>query len=563
MGIPSYYKNIIDNFPSTIYSQKNHHVINNRVFLDFNCGIHQCSNNIKKNINEFTDHQTFENLLIQETLNYIDEIYNFTKPTNLLYISIDGIPSRSKMIQQRTRRFNGMWKKNKTLEILSTMNNNSDAHLLYNKIYHEWSSDNISPGTIFMKTMCDAIRKHILQYPIKCILSDYDEMGEGEYKIVQYIKKNPCIKKPVDIIYGLDADLIMLSLIIENSSIYLLREPVFFDTNNNDNFLYFNIDLLRNKLLLSLNTLYNIKENDTFILIHTYVFLCIFLGNDFLPNLSYIDIKNNGIDIILQKYSLLFNKFQKHIINYDNNEWSIDYYILSQFMKILAQNEDNLFIDYDQSYYNYNNNRYFQQHNSKEIIKIIDFQINNQFEKFTDIIKPSQPKWRQRYYYYLFGDNNGDHIQKICLNYSEGIQWILNYYFNHKYHLTWYYQYNYSPTILDFSNYLQIMITKNINNIIYDNNIYPDILISTDLQLLMIMPKESYNLLKPEYRNIINDINFGFIHFYPLNTAFNTYLKKNTWQFIPQLPEFDIIEIFEKIENINKVENSHSFITSK
>jgi 5'-3' exonuclease len=569
MGIPSYYKNIVDEFPTTIHSKLSHNKTNDRVFLDFNCAIHQCSNNIKKNYS-INDHNIFEKKLIEETLDYINKIYEFTKPTTLFYISIDGVPSRSKIIQQRHRRFNGMWKKNKTLEILSNMKPSPLINDYYNKTINEWSSDNISPGTKFMNNLSDAITNFIKKFSVLSILSDSSEEGEGEYKIVKYIKNNShcagslrpkgyehnasrTTAKYIDIIYGLDADLIMLSLINNKTTIYLLREPVFFDTNNSDEFLYFNIKLLEEKLIKSLKNNYNIQGETDDIIIYSYVFICSLLGNDFIPHLSYIDIKNDGINILLNKYAELYNKFQTHIIYYANNKWSINTDILLKFIKLLSMNEDTLFSQYDNSYYSYKNKIYYSSVTANamaNLSKTIDNIINNNVEKFPDIIKPSQNKWRQRYYYYLFNDNNGSIISDICLNYFEALQWILDYYYNQEYNNTWYYRFNYSPTIIDLSNYLEIMFTQNdYKNKMYDIKLYPEITISTDLQLLMILPITSINIIDKKYQNILTDINSGFIHYYPFYTIFDRYLKNFSWQFIPKLPEFDIIELNNTLQN--------------
>jgi 5'-3' exoribonuclease 2 len=561
MGIPSYYKNIVDEFPDTIHSQLSHNQINDRVFLDFNCAIHQCSNNIKKNYN-INDHTIFEKKLIEETLEYINKIYNFTKPTTLFYISIDGVPSRSKIIQQRNRRFNGMWKKNKTLEILCNMKPSQLINDYYNKTINEWSSDNISPGTNFMNNLSDAIKNFIKKFSVLSILSDSNEEGEGEYKIVKYIKENVSIETVyTDIIYGLDADLIMLSLINNKTLIYLLREPVFFDTNNTEEFLYFNIKLLEEKIIKSLKMNYNIQGETDEIIIYSYVFICSLLGNDFIPHLSYIDIKNDGINILLNKYAELYTKFKTHIIYFENNKWKINNDILLKFIKRLSINEDTLFNEYDNSYYSYSfancqrhkNKIYYSSAKNPEILnamanlsKTIDNIINNDVEKFSDVIKPSENKWRQRYYYYLFNDNNGSNISNICLNYYEALQWILDYYYNQEYNTTWYYRFNYSPTIIDLSNYLEIMFTQNetvLKKKMYDIKLYPKINISTDLQLLMILPITSIYIIDKKYQNILTEVNNGFTHYYPFYTIFDNYLKNFSWQFIPKLPEFDIIEL--------------------
>ena len=58
-------------------------------------------------------------------------------------------------------------------------------------------------------------------YPIKTIFNDSSIHGEGEHKIMQYLKK--INESDINIVHGLDADLIMLSM-IKSNKIYLLRE---------------------------------------------------------------------------------------------------------------------------------------------------------------------------------------------------------------------------------------------------------------------------------------------------------------------------------------------------
>jgi len=77
----------------------------------------------------------------------------------------------------------------------------------------------------------------------KIIFSDTTERGEGEHKILQYIKKNNIQKS---VIYGLDADLIMLSIVSNKENIYLLRERTEYNIEDTDNdYIYLNIDKLK------------------------------------------------------------------------------------------------------------------------------------------------------------------------------------------------------------------------------------------------------------------------------------------------------------------------------
>tara|TARA_B100000700_G_C14877892_1_gene776594 strand:- start:526 stop:1131 length:606 start_codon:yes stop_codon:yes gene_type:complete len=167
--------------------------------------------------------------------------------------------------------------------------------------------------------------------------------------------------------------------------------------------------------------------------------------------------------------------------------------------------------------------------------------------------------WRSKYYYYLFDTTSGDEIKDICHNYLESLEFTLDYYFHQNYHKTWYYRYQYSPTILDLSNYLQSLNYTIINQDeqkynddfrikIEYNDLYPNIEINTTLQLLMILPPSSIHLIEPQYQKLMKDINYGVLHYYPNNFDISIYLKKWLWLCKPKLPDIDIILLNSKLD---------------
>ena len=83
------------------------------------------------------------------------------------------------------------------------------------------------------------------------ILSDSNEPGEGEHKILQYIKqKKDIFQKQHNCIYGLDADLIVLSLLSGLKNIVLLRERTSFNIEQMDcEYLYLDIKELKKEIL--------------------------------------------------------------------------------------------------------------------------------------------------------------------------------------------------------------------------------------------------------------------------------------------------------------------------
>ena len=109
----------------------------------------------------------------------------------------------------------------------------------FNTREETWNTSAITPGTLFMSNLSDAVKKRFNnpdEFGLdKFIISCSDEVGEGEHKIFEYIRENKRYHKETNtVIYGLDADLIMLTLAHLNisNSLYLFREtPEFINEN--------------------------------------------------------------------------------------------------------------------------------------------------------------------------------------------------------------------------------------------------------------------------------------------------------------------------------------------
>lgn len=539
MGIPSYFKRVINDFPEVIKTDLDNQTYN--LFLDFNCCIHGCSNELKKN-KEYESHTEFEEDLIKSVLEYIDLIFDFVNPKELFYISIDGIPPRSKMVQQRNRRFMKNWRNEKLLIPLRKKNLINEI----NAIQSEWDSSAISPGTKFMNQLSQAINNKLKKESkykyIKSILSDSHEEGEGEYKIYNYMTQNKITKD--SIIYGLDADLIMLSLLNE-TNIHLLREPLFLEVDDKQPFLYLSINKLKESIKLFYDDYFPIdKEN----LIKYYVFLSFLLGNDFIPHISFISIKNNSIEELLNFYKNISNELNENILIIENKKkvhYKINYNFLIELFHRLSKIETEKLI--------YITNKYYKK---KPFIKKFNNQLDYfknmlemypQLNKGNDVIKVGSSNWQKNYYHYKFNTIDTKDIRDISLNYLETLQFTLEYYFHQTYHPTFYYRYNNSPLLIDVYNYLLSLKLdnsnegKNIKINIPFNELYPDIKITIPLQLLMILPPSSFDLLeKEEHYKLMTDINQGVLHYYPIDFKVDIHLKDYLWLCNPILPDIDI-----------------------
>ncbi|KAI1038426.1 hypothetical protein LB503_011279 [Fusarium chuoi] len=150
--------------------------------------------------------------------NYIEHLFGKIKPKQLFFMAIDGVAPRAKMNQQRSRRFRTAL----------------DAEKAREKAIKEgveipkeepFDSNCITPGTEFMAKLSQQLRYFVNKkvsedtdwQGCEVVLSGHEVPGEGEHKIMEYIrnaKAQPNYNQNVrHCLYGLDADLIMLGYI--------------------------------------------------------------------------------------------------------------------------------------------------------------------------------------------------------------------------------------------------------------------------------------------------------------------------------------------------------------
>ena len=179
----------------------------------------------------------------------------------------------------------------------------------------------ISPGTTFMKKLDKML--HSLKFDTKVIISGSNIPGEGEHKIMDHIRASE--QQGSSVVYGLDADLIFLCLVNFKKELTLVRESTFFGSSADQGYLYVKIPELR---LLLHNNLAP-KEQHTELATSPYVqktmidyaYMCFLLGNDFLPHIPSMLIREGALDIAIQAYkkirakSMFVNLVQKGCVN--------------------------------------------------------------------------------------------------------------------------------------------------------------------------------------------------------------------------------------------------------
>ncbi|KAM0747708.1 hypothetical protein T439DRAFT_94876 [Meredithblackwellia eburnea MCA 4105] len=181
--------------------------------------------------------------MMKEIFLYTDRVVSMVRPRKLLVMAIDGVAPRAKMNQQRSRRFRAAQEAKQKEE--DRLNAIAEWEAMGKEVSDEfknekgWDTNAITPGTPFMILLAKSLRywvaKKLNEDPgwagLEVIISDASVPGEGEHKIMDYIRRqrshsshDPNTKH---VIYGLDADLIMLSLATHEPHFRVLREDVF------------------------------------------------------------------------------------------------------------------------------------------------------------------------------------------------------------------------------------------------------------------------------------------------------------------------------------------------
>jgi 5'-3' exonuclease len=225
-----------------------------------------------------------------------------------VYVALDGVVPYAKIKQQRFRRF-------KSAALASGLQGNSVSGSQGGSPV--WDTNSITPGTQFMASMGSSLKEAGKKHG--WVISGTDEPGEGEHKVLQWLLSKS-LKEGGVVVYGLDADLILLCLIAGDKlgpkfPIYLLREAMAFgklvrhEGSLEVDLCFFQISTLKESL--QRGTEWS-KEQ-----FYDYIFGMSFCGNDFLPTGLSLRIRDEG-------HSILLSGLGEKITAIIKNTWILD-----------------------------------------------------------------------------------------------------------------------------------------------------------------------------------------------------------------------------------------------
>ncbi|XP_061098917.1 5'-3' exoribonuclease 2 isoform X3 [Conger conger] len=609
------------------------------LYLDMNGIIHPCTHPEDKPAPKNEDE------MMVAIFEYIDRLFNIVRPRRVLYMAIDGVAPRAKMNQQRSRRFRASKEGVELVEEKQKMREEviqRGGYLPPEEIKERFDSNCITPGTEFMDNLAKCLRYYVADRlsndpgwrSLTVILSDASVPGEGEHKIMDYIRRQRAQPNhdpnTHHCLCGADADLIMLGLATHEPNFTIIREEFkpnkprpcalcgqvgheikecqgvarekqgehdqFADTIpvSEQEFIFIRLSVLREYLereltMASLPFPFDFERS-----VDDWVFMCFFVGNDFLPHLPSLEIREGAIDRLVKIYKDVVHNTGGYIT--ENGFVNLERVEL--IMQAVGVAEDNIFKKRKEDDENFKRrmkdkkkrmkaeqrpsfmttgqfaphalggrDRPQAVHNARHTAFDMRMQGRDQQNKSAgpsdaldgkgtkrkaddsdsepepeDNVRLWEEGWKQRYYKTKFDVDVTDEAfrRKVVKSYVEGLCWVLRYYYQGCASWKWFFPFHYAPFASDFKD-IKEMFTE------FEKDTQP---FKPLEQLMGVFPAASGNFLPETWRTLMSDPDSSIIDFYPDDFAIDLNGKKYAWQGVALLPFVDERRLRAALEGV-------------
>ena len=546
MGIPFYFKKIADAHPGVV-----HHTLKRagstkekRLYLDFNGVIHQCAQLVKKN---GVKASKFEASLVDAVWAYTLRMVDIVEKAlggelDMVFLGVDGPAPMAKVVQQRKRRYLSVWEKRLSAGVLRDHGHPDAAE----EAMGGWDSNAITPGTPFMNMLMERLAVLCKSKP-RWVLSSSNDAGEGEHKIIDHMMKHPRGENCIDVVYGLDADLIMLTMLQHGDSgkqgdIVLMRESQQYDRSRVDKgeFVFVHIPMLYDALMDQLVHVYGWNRDLEHRLIHEYIAMCFLLGNDFVPHLSFLSIGHGGIEVLSRAVGLLHkqgmvlvqceecegggagNKLQTQGLRYVLGS------LYTNEGRVLSEQHNGYMADRFEFRFSHKN----PVRSASTYVRMYPKMYK---DKETGAIEYLKSGWQKRYYEVLFGESDSQFVSQCTVGYIHMLQWCVHYYMNRVYNDELVYTHAHSPTMYDVHNTLVATACDppagvRDKPVSWNSPAEPELI---ERRLLLVLPPQSIRSICPDKMRYVQDVRHGMVTVFPYEYKVGTYMKTWGWECAP------------------------------
>ena len=434
------------------------------------------------------NYRTLEKRLFEAVAAEVDLYRRLVNPKKRLLLCVDGIAGMAKMSQQRQRRFR------------SAKESSGGG----------FDSNCITPGTRFMNNLSKYldwyIRMQVSVNPewqhLEVIFSNEKVPGEGEHKIVHYLRKYRTLGESC-CIHGMDADLIMLGLASPCEDIYILRD----DSFKHDVSHMVNLGKVRVELSKRLNNgaTGNVKHINDFLL------MCYAVGNDFLPHAPGIEILSGGIDTMIEIYNDVEEEYG-YLSRRFRGQLRMCKESFSHYLEDFSSLEEEMF------------NKKLNGRHSTFPDPVMDkyIHVDADGKKVLNI-----EEYKKEYYATKFPNHT---VEQVCNEYIFGMRWVLDYYTSGIPMWSWCYPWHYSPFMSDVAKFMPKFSCKKYG---VDEPFTPF------QQLMTVLPEKSAHLLPAPIGALMKESSSTLGAYFPADFEIDMAGKRREWEGIVLLPKID------------------------
>ncbi|PQM42196.1 5-3 exoribonuclease 3-like [Prunus yedoensis var. nudiflora] len=163
----------------------------------------------------------------------------------------------------------------------------------------------------------------------------------------------------------------------------------------------------------------------------------------------------------------------------------------------------------------------------------------------TDKVRYAAAGYKERYYKYKFSAEGPGDIEskrkEVVKYYTEGLLWVLLYYFSGPPSWTWFYPFHYAPFASDLKGLGQVKPKFEKGS--------PFLPIDT---LMAVLPPRSAHALPKVYQTLMTDESSTIIDFYPSDFEIDMDGKRFTWQGICKLPFIEEERLLSETRKLEK-----------
>ena len=568
MGIPSYFAHVLKKYPHVIKRLSELPCINN-LYLDCNGMIYDVVHQMQFRPE---DQPAYEAELLQRICESIDACIAIMRPTNSVFIAFDGVAPVAKLNQQRERRYKSWYlgemesqRRRDHNKIVQKKKGQKGGHVEPPK--PAWNTSSITPGTKFMNALHDKLceyydttnpselnARYNLSGGAGIIVSSSKEPGEGEHKLFEYIREHAAEHTDKNtIIYGLDADLIMLCMshLHISRGIYLYREtPEFVKSINvslDEKERYFMdipefSDAIAQHLIGDARPPHCMKpcllsEGK----VMDYIFMCFMLGNDFMPHFPALNIRTTGIATLMEAYRTTIGASETITQSPSPGEYTIDWPNYKKLIAHLAAQELTLI---RKEHATRDRQARHMRDSDKDDDVMHDVLMLPMTQRDVERgIDPFSTGWEHRYYAALCDvhEPTDQAIASLCCNYLEGMEWTFRYYTRGCVDWKWTYANHYPPLLADLVHHVPDRDCSFLS-------VKPKQPIRDVVQLCYVLPRASHALLPPSVVRALMRDKFASKYTDDGSHNFKWAYCRYFWECHTDLPALDLHELEELVK---------------